>query len=113
MLEPTRLVLSRNRRAAATFSGYAVRLIDSNTAEDLTAASVGTNALGREFLSQATKASIAKVSARIAESIPGIGTVITFGSLALDVTILAKIYKRARRWELMAKGTQFKDFLCM
>jgi hypothetical protein len=79
--------------AVATFSGYAVALIDSTTPEGVTA-SVGLNALGTGFLvAKANEGSIAKFSARLAEGIPGIGTVITLGSLVLDGYNAVKQYQ--------------------
>jgi hypothetical protein len=80
--------------AVATFSGYAVALIDSTTPEGVTATSVGLNALGTGFLvAKANEGSIAKFSARLAEGIPGIGTVITLGSLVLDGYNAVKQYQ--------------------
>ncbi len=80
--------------AVATFSGYAVTLIDSNTPEGPTATSVGLNALGTvDLVAKANEASIAEFSARLAEGIPGIGTAITLGSIALDGYNAVKQYQ--------------------
>jgi hypothetical protein len=70
---------------AATVSGYAVALIDSNTPEGVTATSVGTNALGTGlFIATAKIGSIAKFSARLAEGIPIVGWALTGGQLIYD-----------------------------
>jgi RHS repeat-associated protein len=83
--------------AVALFSGIAVNLIDSNTTEGATATGVGfTAGAAAVFTATANAGTIAKVSADVAEAIPGVGTVLGILQLGYDAYHEHKQYEACK-----------------